>query len=84
MPKKLNEVLLKVLDWLKDVLPTAGAFGYWIYNRMKQRIIRLEKEKGKVELEKKYLENREKVERDNADKSDADIVRDAIDEGKRD
>ena len=71
----------KILEFLKVAAPYAAVFGAFLNDFYKNKIRRLEKEKHKEETEKEYLENEIKVRKDNDDKSDHDIVVDAIKSG---
>jgi hypothetical protein len=74
----------ELFSWLKTQLPqimSAGAV--WIFERTKAMVRREKNLKNKAELETKYLENRNAVEKENQSKSDVDVVRDAISEGER-
>jgi len=79
-----GSILVEALRWIKDSLPQlATGFAVWVYERMRAVVRRERVEKEQAELEKKYLENENAVEADNKNKSDLDIVRDAIREGER-
>ena len=70
-----------VLDWLKTVLPLALFSA--IVRFFKRKAWFAERQVEVKELEVKHHENEEKVENDNRNRDDVDIVRDAINEGKR-
>lgn len=78
------DFFVSIWDWVVYRAPhlltgLAVAIFFWMRERL-----RGEKQlRHKAELETKYLENQVRVERENEDKSDLDIVRDAIDEGRR-
>ena len=72
----------RFLLWLKTVVPTVTAVGAVIYSWMMYRLGKAKQRIRTVELEKEYVENELAVERDNAGKSDADIVGDLISEGR--
>lgn len=77
----MKDVVDKVLRWLRDVLPTVTAVGSWIYNYMLRRINKIEKEKAALELELEYKENKDAIEKNNAGKSDRDIILDIAGKG---
>lgn len=79
---KFAATCANIISWLKDVLPSAGAVGMIVYNYLKGKIVALKRELLGVQLEKKHYENKEQVEKDNRGKSDLDIARDAIREGR--
>ena len=79
---KITALVLSFVNWLKDVLPSAGAVGMIVYNYLKGKIVALKRQLLGVELEKKHLENKEQVQKDNRGKSDFDIIGDAIREGR--
>ena len=78
------EALKSVWGWVSKRLPElAIAFAMAVWN-WARNVIRREKQLRSVaELETKKLENAIEVDKKYADKSDADIVRDAIDEGRK-
>jgi len=68
------------LEWLKG---QSLAIGIWIYHRLLSVISREKALRSIAELEKKKLENKIEVDKKNSTKSDADIVNDAISEGRQ-
>ena len=74
-------VVDKVLGWLKTVVPITVIMAMHRY--LKGKIWRAERETEKKQMEIAHYENEEKVRKANADKSDSDIIRDAVDAGKR-
>lgn len=75
------QVVEKVLEWLKTILPLAVFSA--IVRFLKRKAWFAERKVEEKELEVEHYKNKEKVEQDNSDKSDSDIVRDAISEGRR-
>lgn len=75
----LKEILYKVLKWIKDVVPTAGAMATLVYNYMMKLIDAEKRAHDETKLDKKLLENELEVKKDNEGKSDADIIMDAAD-----
>lgn len=69
------------MAWIRDVLPSVTAVGAFVYNWMLRKINSLQKQKEALALKLKYKENKEDVEKDNAGKSDSDIINDAIRDG---
>lgn len=76
-----QDIIKAVLEWLKAVLPLTIFSA--IVRYFKRKAWFAEREVELKELELKHHENEEKVENDNRNKSDLDIVHDAIDEGAR-
>lgn len=72
-------VIDQILAWLKQVGGTAIVLG--IIRFFKRKAWFAERKVEQAELKLKHHENEEKVENDNRNKSDIDIVRDAIREG---
>lgn len=79
----LIEAVKKIAKWLQDNLPGLVAVGTVVYNRVKGEVRQKENEIQKRDLEIKHLENVARVEKDNSNRSDDDIVNDAIAEGDR-
>lgn len=77
----MSKFLEKLLNWLRDVVPSVTAVGSLIYNYMLRKINKLQKEKAQLELEIEYQENKDVIEKTNSGKSDADIIMDAAREG---
>lgn len=77
----LFRVIDKILEWLKKAAPTALAIS--VYRYLKAKIWRLEVSKDELELDLALKENEALVEKDNSDKTDLDIVNDAISEGEK-
>ena len=73
-------VVNNFLEWLKAVLPLTIFTA--VVRFFKRKAWFAERQLEFKELELKHHENEEKVEKDNQNKSDIDIVRDAIREGK--
>lgn len=74
------ELLKGLFDWVKQNSLTIAV---WAYQRLLALVGREQQLRNRAELETKKLENSIEIEKLNAGKSDADIVRDAIEEGKR-
>lgn len=53
-----------------------------VYNYLMQSIKKLELEKEEIKLKLRYKENEDKIEKANSNKSDIDIINDAISEGR--
>lgn len=70
----------KLFDWVKRLLPIVFLISVIRYLRNKLWVQKRKTEE--CELENEYLTNRIDVEEANRDKSDADIVRDALREGR--
>ncbi len=67
-------------EWLKQ---NSLAVGVWLYKHLLAVIGKKEMENEKLRLDLKKVKNEEIVEQRNSGKSDADIVRDAISEGRQ-
>ena len=71
----LNRLLGRLADWLEKVLPTAltlgGAVYYWMLGKLKAE----EKAHDKTKLQKELVENELAVERDFANRSNADVIK---------
>lgn len=76
-----QQVVEKVLEWLKTVLPLALFSAIVRYYRRKTWFA--ERKVEQKELELKMKDNEDEVEKKYANMDDADIVRDAISEGRR-
>jgi len=77
----MSQFLDKVLEFFKTIIPSVSAVAALMLNYFMRRISRLKQDKRNVETEKEYLQNEIQVHKDNADKSDVDILLDAIREG---
>lgn len=73
----------RIAGWLKGLVPAGMALLLGLYYYMKQKLRREEARHDQTKLEKQYMENEQQVERDNDGKSDADVVADAIREGRQ-
>jgi len=78
----LKQILNKVLNWVRDVLPTVTAVGSMVYNYMLKRVRNEEKKVAKLKLELELERNKERVEEENRGKSDLDVLDDAIGKGR--
>ena len=76
-----SDVVGRIFDWLKTVVPITVLMAGYRY--LKGKIWRAEREIEKKQMEIAHYENEKTVREANADKTDADIIRDAIDRGKR-
>jgi len=78
-----KEIINSILKWGKEIIPTASLIASMVYRYMKRKINRSEAQTKKVELELEESKNRELVEKKYRDKSNVDIIDDAIAEGRR-
>lgn len=78
---KIALYALKLLDWLKEVVPSVTSVGLLIYNFMRGQIAKLKAQVLREKTERGYIENKQKVEDNNRGKSDSDIIDDAIRKG---
>ena len=77
-----TRIVDQILAWAKQIGGTAIVLGIIRFFRRKTWFA--ERKQEAAELELKHHENEDKVEKDNQNKSDLDIVRDAIREGGND
>ena len=78
---KITYSILQVINWLKDVVPMTFSFGMIVYSWMRDHMKQLRIKLIQTELEKKHYENKETVEKNNAGKSDSDIIDDIAGKG---
>ena len=71
------------VGWLKGLIPAGMALLLGLYYYMKQKLRREEARHDDTKLGKNYAENRLEVKNETDGKSDADVIRDAIDEGRQ-
>lgn len=74
------ELCKALFEWLKN---NTAAIGIWAYQRIMALLGKEQQLRKNAELNTKKLENKIEIDKANAAKSDVDIVRDAINEGKR-
>lgn len=70
----IKEYIDRLLKWLSTVLPATVTVGSAIYRYMLQRIKTIKVEKETLELEKKYLGNKNEVNEEYSGKSDSDVI----------
>ena len=70
----MKDFFNKLLVWLQQVLPSVTAVGGMIYTYLMAKIIKLNKEKARLELKVKYGENKSYIDKLYSTKSDDDIV----------
>lgn len=78
---KASVYVLALLDWLKTVVPSVTSVGLLIYNFMRGQIANLRGQLLREKTERQYVENRQKIDDANRDKSDSDVIDDAIRKG---
>jgi len=75
------KILDKVLNWLKEVLPTATLLGAWIYSFMSRKVLKEKADHENTKFEKQLKENELESFKKNLNISDADIISRAISKG---
>ncbi len=83
MWQKVLELTQTLVEWFKQVGPTAVSVGMIVFNMLNRRLAVLRLKVKELELALKYKDNERRVKELNKNKSDLDIVNDAISEGKR-